>query len=280
MAALPGIAAALEPQSQPAGGSWVALVVHSGEEGDADAGAPGGDIIHRAWFTWRHDAPLEPLEESRHLELTRKAGTDVIKVPVWSFGLTPLGPDEWRLDYWFAAPLGMWMGPRAGDRVQSMGLTYVARGTTRTCAPGTARRTCPTTTGMASCGWNATCATSAGGSDWGGRPTTSTSRSASSTHARRATSRSRCSRRTPPSVAEGQVGRCRRERRLLSPSPCQGPRCMILVDWWSLGTPRGSSTVLPSHPAPPSGSLASGRETGTCTSDVRADQTNRARLDV
>lgn len=119
VAALPGIAAALDPAQQPAGGSWVALTVHSGEEGD--------DVIHRAYFTWRYDAPLEPLEEPRYLELTRDPETDVIQVPVWLFGLTPLGPDEWQLDYWFAAPLRMWMGPRAGDRVQSMGLTYVAR---------------------------------------------------------------------------------------------------------------------------------------------------------
>ena len=97
----------------------MALTVHSGEEGD--------DVIHRAWFTWRYDTPLEPLEESRYLELTRDPETDVIKVPVWLFGLTPLGPDEWRLDYWFAAPLRMWIGPRAGHRVQSVGLTYVAR---------------------------------------------------------------------------------------------------------------------------------------------------------
>jgi hypothetical protein len=47
---------------------------------------------------------------------------------VWAFDLTPLGPVEWRLDYWFAAPLHMWMGPRAGARVQGMGLTYMARG--------------------------------------------------------------------------------------------------------------------------------------------------------
>jgi hypothetical protein len=118
LAALPEIAAALDPSQQPARGSWVALTVHSGEE---------GELIHRAWFTWRYDAPLEPLEQSRYLELTRKEGTDVIKVPVWAFDLTPLGLDEWRLDYWFAAPLRMWMGPRAGDRVQGMGLTYVAR---------------------------------------------------------------------------------------------------------------------------------------------------------
>jgi len=72
--------------------------------------------------TWRHDAPLEPLGESTYLELTRKEGTDVIKVPVWSFGRTPLGPDEW-LDYWFAAPLRFWMSPHAGDRIQGMGLT-------------------------------------------------------------------------------------------------------------------------------------------------------------
>jgi hypothetical protein len=114
VAALPEIAAALDPSQQPAGGSWVALTVHSGEE---------GELIHRAWFTWRYEAPLEPLEESRYLELTRNEGTDVIKVPVWAFDLTPLGPDEWRLDYWFAAPLRFWMGPRAGDRVQGMGLT-------------------------------------------------------------------------------------------------------------------------------------------------------------
>ena len=119
IAALPEIAAVLEPSAQPAGGSWVALTVHGRAEGD--------DAIHRAYFTWRYDAPLEPLEESRYLELTRDAEKDIIKVPVWSFGLTSLGADEWRLDYWFAAPLRMWMGPRAGDRIQSMGLTYVAR---------------------------------------------------------------------------------------------------------------------------------------------------------
>ncbi|NLE22803.1 MAG: hypothetical protein GX624_08505 [Actinobacteria bacterium] len=124
IAALPQIAAALEPSQQPADGSWVALAVHSGEE---DAGAADADVIHRAWFTWRYDTPLEPLDESRYLELTRDEETDAIKVPVWLFGLTPLGPDEWRLDYWFAAPLRMWMGPRAGNRVQSMGATYVAR---------------------------------------------------------------------------------------------------------------------------------------------------------
>ena len=97
IAALPGIAAALDPPQQPAGGSWVALTVHTGAEGD--------DGIHRAYFTWRYDAPLEPLEESRYLELTRDEEKGVIKVPVWTFGLTPLGADEWRLDYWFAAPL-------------------------------------------------------------------------------------------------------------------------------------------------------------------------------
>ena len=50
---------------------------------------------------------MEPLEESRYLELTRDEEKGIIKVPVWSFGLTPLGADEWRLDYWFAAPLRM-----------------------------------------------------------------------------------------------------------------------------------------------------------------------------
>lgn len=58
----------------------------------------------------------EPLGESRYLELTRNEEKGVIKVPVWSLGLMPLGADEWRLDYWFAAPLRMWIGPRAGDR--------------------------------------------------------------------------------------------------------------------------------------------------------------------
>lgn len=120
--ALPDIVAALDPSHQLAGGSWVALTVHGpANEGD-DA-----EIIHRAFFTWRHDAQLEPLEEARYLELTRDETTGIIKVPVWTFGLTPLGPDEWRLDYWFAAPLRMWIGPRAGAHVRGMGLTYVAR---------------------------------------------------------------------------------------------------------------------------------------------------------
>ena len=43
VAALSGIAAVLDPTQQPAGGSWVALTVHSGEEGD--------DVIQRAYFT-------------------------------------------------------------------------------------------------------------------------------------------------------------------------------------------------------------------------------------
>ncbi len=119
VAALPGIAAALDPAQQPACGSWVALTVQSGAEGD--------DAIHRAYFTRRHDAPLEPLREPRYLELRRDPETGVIKVPVWLFGLTPPGPGAWRLGSWSAAPLRTWVGPRAGDRVQLMGLTCVAR---------------------------------------------------------------------------------------------------------------------------------------------------------
>ncbi len=123
VAVLPQIAAALDPQEQPAGGSWVALTVHA----SPDAPGSRGAILHRLYFTWRHEAPLEPLEESRYLELTRDEQTGIIKVPVWTFDLTPLGRDEWRLGYWFAAPLRMWMGDRAGDRVKEQGYTCLAQ---------------------------------------------------------------------------------------------------------------------------------------------------------
>lgn len=49
------------------------------------------------------------------------------RLEVPGFGLTPLRPDKWRLDFWFAVPLRMWIGSRASDRVQGMGLSYVAR---------------------------------------------------------------------------------------------------------------------------------------------------------
>ena len=82
--------------------------------------------ILRCWYTWRHDAPLEPLDEARYLELTRDAETGVIKVPVWAFDLTPVADDVWRLGYWFGAPLRMWIGAKAGDRVMGNGLAYLA----------------------------------------------------------------------------------------------------------------------------------------------------------
>jgi len=123
LAALPGIVAALGPKEQPAGGSWVAVTIK---------GRPTDQVgestdIHRCWYTWHHDAPLEPLGEAEYMELTRDAETGVIKVPVWAFDLTPVADDEWRLGYWFAAPLRMWLGEKAGDRVKGQGLGYLAR---------------------------------------------------------------------------------------------------------------------------------------------------------
>jgi hypothetical protein len=67
------------------------------------------------------------LEESRYLELTRGEETGVIKVPVWGFELTLLEDGEWQVGYWFSAPLRMWLGPRAGDRVKGYALSYVPR---------------------------------------------------------------------------------------------------------------------------------------------------------
>ena len=81
----------------------------------------------RQIYTGRWLARLEPLDEARYLELTRDAETGVIKVPVWTFDLTPVTDDEWRLGYWFGAPLRMWMGAKAGDRVVGHGLGYLAR---------------------------------------------------------------------------------------------------------------------------------------------------------
>jgi len=121
--ALPAIATALDPKDQPAGGSWVALTVHAPPE---DATSESSEI-HRSWYTWRYNAPLESLDEAAYLELTRDADTNIIKVPVWSFQLEPLENDAWRLGSWFAAPLRMWMGAKAGDRVKGYGVTYVAR---------------------------------------------------------------------------------------------------------------------------------------------------------
>ena len=119
IAVLPEIVAALDPPEQPPGGSWVAVTVYSGQ---GEAGVP-----HRSFYTWRYDAPPEPLEERRYLDLTRDEKTGVIKVPVWTFELTPLGDDEWLLGSWFAAPLRIWLGEQAGDRVKGQGLCYRAR---------------------------------------------------------------------------------------------------------------------------------------------------------
>ena len=122
-AVLPEIVAALDPRERPAGGSWVAFTVH----GRSTAAAGRSPEILRCWYTWHHDAPLEPLDEATYLELTRDAKTGVIKVPVWAFDLTPVADDEWRLGYWFSVPLRMWMGAKAGDRVKGQGLGYLAR---------------------------------------------------------------------------------------------------------------------------------------------------------
>jgi hypothetical protein len=124
-AVLPGIVAALDAKEQPVDGSWVAFVVH-GRPAEAMSNSPE---IHRCWYTWHYDAPLEPLDEATYMELTRDAKTHVIKVPVWAFHLTPLAAEEWRLGYWFGAPLRMWMGKKAGDRVMGNGLGYLARRT-------------------------------------------------------------------------------------------------------------------------------------------------------
>ena len=64
VAALSGIAAVLDPTQQPAGGSWVALTVHSGEEGD--------DVIQRAYFTSaRTRSPVSAGEEAALLVYVR-----------------------------------------------------------------------------------------------------------------------------------------------------------------------------------------------------------------
>ena len=121
--ALPGIVAALDPESQPAVGSWVAVTVRAPSH-EAGAEAP---VIQRSFYTWRHDAPLEPLEEAEYLELTRDPKSGRLKVPAWAFDLTPVAEGEWHLGYWFGAPLRMWLGERAGDRVMGHGLSFVAR---------------------------------------------------------------------------------------------------------------------------------------------------------
>jgi hypothetical protein len=119
VAVLPRIAAALEPSARPADGSWVALTVHSEEESD--------DVIHRACFTWRYDSPLEPLGGYSCLELTRDQEKDAIEVPVCGrSGSRRLAAKSGNSTPGWPRPR-MWMGPRAGDRVQSVGLTYVAR---------------------------------------------------------------------------------------------------------------------------------------------------------
>ena len=121
----PDIVGALDPKEQPAGGSWVAFTVH----GRPAHAMSEGPEIHRCWYTWHYEAPLEPLDEANHMELTRDPRTGVIKAPVWAFRLTPLAADQWRLGYWFGAPLRMWMGKKAGDRVMGHGLGYYVRRT-------------------------------------------------------------------------------------------------------------------------------------------------------
>jgi hypothetical protein len=124
--ALTGIVAALDPESQPMEGGWVAVTVHAPAQ-ETGGAAP---IIQRSFYTWHHEAPPEPLDEAEYMELTRDAETGHVKAPAWGFDLTPADGDDWRLDYWFGAPLRLWMGEKVGDRVMGQGLGFLARRTT------------------------------------------------------------------------------------------------------------------------------------------------------
>lgn len=124
IAALPAIAAVLEPREQPVGGSWVAFSVHA----PRDEATGESREIHRAWYTWRYDAPLEDLDEATYLKFTRDPKTGAVVVPIWAFVLEPFEDGAWRLHYSFGAPLRMWIGDRpGGDRIKGYAVTYVAR---------------------------------------------------------------------------------------------------------------------------------------------------------
>lgn len=83
-------------------------------------------VLHRAWYTWGYDGPREEIDEATYNKLVLDPKSGKVKVPAWRYVLERLGPDEWRFDTWFGAPLRMWVGRSAGDRVMGHGLKYRA----------------------------------------------------------------------------------------------------------------------------------------------------------
>ena len=125
VAVLPAIVAALDPKGKPAPGGYVEFTV--GEEaGPVTTEQPP---IHTRWYKWHFDAPPETLDEATFKRFTRDATTGALNAPSWAYHLAPISADEWYLEYWFQAPLRMWLGDKAGDRVKAEGVSFHARRT-------------------------------------------------------------------------------------------------------------------------------------------------------
>lgn len=124
-AALAGIVAAFHQHERPTNGGLVAFTVGR----DAARGAASAASIHRCWYVWRDGAPGERLDEAAFHERSRDAATGALAAPTWTFHLAPLDAEEWYFEHWFAAPLRMWIGEEAGDRVKEQGASFRARKT-------------------------------------------------------------------------------------------------------------------------------------------------------
>jgi hypothetical protein len=121
-AALPGIVATFKEHEQPVNGGCVAFTVGRA----APTGVNEAPPIHSCWYVWRDGAPGELLDESAFKERTRDAATGSLTMPTWAFHLAPIARDEWYFEHWFAAPLRMWLGEKAGNRVKEQGACFRA----------------------------------------------------------------------------------------------------------------------------------------------------------
>lgn len=124
-AALPGIVATFRSHERPLNGGLVAFTVGR----DAARGVGGSQPIHSCWYVWRDGAPCEVLDAEQFKQRTHDPVTGAPKTPTWAFHLAPVSANEWYFEHWFTAPLRLWIGEKAGDRVKTQGASFRARRT-------------------------------------------------------------------------------------------------------------------------------------------------------
>lgn len=120
--ALPEILSVLDRGDRPAQDGHVALVVRGFEPAQ-----PPAPVLRTVHWRWRYDSAPEEIDQVAHRAATIDATTRKCIAPVWIFELTPIAADDWYFDYFFTAPLRLWLGEAAGDRAKAQRLAYRAR---------------------------------------------------------------------------------------------------------------------------------------------------------